>query len=107
MPRVEIFDPPLCCSSGICGPRIDPVLLRINSDLKWLAGRGVTVTRYNLAQQPAAFASNALVQAALTAEPETCLPLVLVDGRIVSKGAYPKRAHFAEWTGLALETGPT
>lgn len=102
MNRVEVFDPALCCPSGVCGPRVDPALLRAASDLKWLAQQGVGVTRYNLAQQPQAFAANDMVRAALAADPEHALPLVLVDGRVVSRGAYPARGQYAEWLGLAV-----
>ena len=100
MKRVEIFDPALCCSSGVCGPRVDPVLLRVKSDVNWLKKQGVTVTRYNLAQQPQSFAANEAVKAALAADPEHALPLVLIDGQIVCRGAYPKRDQFAAWLGL-------
>lgn len=27
---VEIYDPPMCCSSGLCGPTIDPELVKMN-----------------------------------------------------------------------------
>ena len=101
---LEVFDPPLCCASGVCGPRVDPRLLRITSDLQWLKAHGVTVARYNLAQQPQVFSANAVVKSALTAEPETCLPLVLLDGRIIAKGTYPTRAELAAWLGLDAPT---
>lgn len=100
MHRIEVFDPAFCCPSGVCGPRVDPTLLRVSSDLKWLSLRGVNVTRYNLAHQPQAFMANELVRAALAAEPETCLPLILLDGRIACKGTYPDRAQWAAWTGI-------
>jgi hypothetical protein len=100
MKSIEIFDPALCCSSGVCGPRVDPVLLRVTSDVNWLKKQGVPVTRYNLAQQPQAFAANETVKAALAANPEHALPLVLIDGQIVSRGAYPKRDQLAAWLGL-------
>ena len=103
--HLEVFDPALCCSSGVCGPRVDPRLLKIASDLKWAAQQGVQVSRYNLAQQPAAFAANAAVKAALAAEPETCLPLVLIDGQIVQRGTYPSRAQLAAWLGLTEAAG--
>jgi hypothetical protein len=28
MPHLDVFDPPLCCPAGVCGPRVDPVLPR-------------------------------------------------------------------------------
>lgn len=101
MKRVELFDPALCCSSGVCGPRVDPVLLRVSADVQWLKLQGVSVTRYNLAQQAQAFAANETVKAALAADPEHALPLVLIDGQIVCRGAYPKRDQFAAWLGIA------
>lgn len=98
--HVEVFDPAMCCSSGVCGPSVDPVLLRVSSDLKWLSLQGVAVTRYNLAQQPQAFMANDAVKAVLAAEPESCLPIVLVDGKVMSRAKYPSREELARWLGL-------
>jgi hypothetical protein len=25
MPKVQVFDPPMCCSTGVCGPEVDPL----------------------------------------------------------------------------------
>ena len=100
MKRIEIFDPPMCCSTGVCGPSVDPVLPRFVADLHWIANQGVSVTRYNLAQEPQAFAENAAVKAALTSDRNECLPLILVDGEIASRGIYPDRKRLAELTGL-------
>lgn len=55
MNKVEVFDPPMCCSSGVCGPSVDPALARFSSDLHWLANQRIAVERHNLAQQPRAF----------------------------------------------------
>src|SRR5450759_3373972 len=97
---VEVFDPSMCCATGICGPSVDPVLPRFAADLDWLKEHGIQVTRHNLAQEPAAFAATAAVQAALTERGTDCLPLILVEGRIVSHGTYPTRAELGSWTGL-------
>jgi hypothetical protein len=35
--KVEVFDPPMCCSSGVCGPNVDPTLARLAADLHWLS----------------------------------------------------------------------
>lgn len=96
---VEVFDPSMCCSTGVCGPSVDPVLPRFAADLEWLAQQGIRVTRHNLAQEPAAFAAAPAVQAALTERGTECLPLIMVDGRVVSQGVYPTRAELAGWTG--------
>jgi hypothetical protein len=101
MPTLEIFDPPLCCPTGVCGPAVDPALVRFGADLDWLRGQGIAVQRFNLAQQPEVFAGRPEVKATMAQTGTSCLPLVLVDGRIVSRGTYPTRADLASWAGVA------
>jgi hypothetical protein len=101
MPTLQVFDLPMCCPTGACGPGVDPALARFAADLDWLKGRGVAVERFNLAQQPAAFAGRREVREALDEAGTSCLPLVLVDGRVVSRGTYPPRADLEAWTGVA------
>lgn len=101
---IHVFDPPMCCSTGVCGPVVDPQLTRFSGDLDWLAAQGVTVDRFNLAQQPQAFVNHDLVRAALEQDGEGCLPLVVADGRIVSRGVYPSRDVLAEAAGLTVST---
>ncbi len=106
MPTIEVFDPPLCCASGVCGPSVDPALLRFAGALAWLRRQGVTIVRRNLAQEPDAFAANAAVRGALETTGESALPLTLVDGRVIATGAYPSKADLAAATGVPLRTLP-
>jgi AhpD family alkylhydroperoxidase len=106
MPKLEVYDPPMCCSSGACGPSVDPVLPRFAADLKWLEGQGVEVARFNLAQQPGAFVSNDAVKRALE-ENGDGLPLIIVDGRIVSRAVYPTRKELAALVGITVEGTPS
>ncbi len=106
MKKLDVYDPPMCCSSGVCGPKVDPVLPRFAGDLEWVKKQGVAVARYNLAQQPMAFADNATVRDALVKEDVACLPLVLADGKIVSRGTYPARDVLAASLGLAPVSKP-
>ncbi|MGA2066933.1 MAG: arsenite efflux transporter metallochaperone ArsD [Thermoguttaceae bacterium] len=101
MPTLQVFDPPMCCASGVCGPSVNPALPRLATDLQWLQGLGVQVERYGLAQQPAAFRDNAAVRETLAKEGVACLPLFRVGDVTVSKGVYPTRVQLAEWVGLA------
>jgi hypothetical protein len=100
MITLRVFDPAMCCSSGVCGPSIDPQLARFAADLGWLKGQGVAVERFNLAQQPAAFAAEPAVKTALEAMGEAGLPLVMVNGEMMSRGVYPSRDELAAWTGV-------
>lgn len=98
---IKVFDPPLCCSTGVCGPSVDPELARFGGDLEWLAGQGVEVERFNLAQQPGAFVENDAVRGALEEHGNDCLPLILVDGQIVSRSTYPDRDTLGRLAGVA------
>ncbi len=98
--NLEVFDPPMCCSTGVCVPSVDPALVQFASDFLWVAGQGVHVERYNLAQQPQAFVANETVKAALAKYGKGCLPLILLDGAIASKGRYPSREELARMVGL-------
>jgi len=105
MKTIEVFDPAMCCSTGVCGPSIDPALVRFAADLDWIAAHGVPVERFNLGQQPGAFAEREIVSAALREKGEQCLPLVLVDGQVISEGVYPSRAELSGWAGLEQPAG--
>lgn len=99
MKKLQIFDPAMCCSTGVCGPSVDQKLVTLTADIAFLKSRGVTVERFNLAHQPDAFTTNPLVLAEMGAEAEN-LPIFLVDGEICAKGTYPSRTELASWFGL-------
>ena len=103
MKKLEVFDPPMCCTTGVCGPTIDPALVRFAADLHWLANQRIAIERFNLAQQPQAFAASATVKAALQERGNQCLPLILLDGSIVSESVYPTRNQLALLVGVELE----
>ncbi len=100
MPHLDVFDPPMCCSTGVCGPSVDPLLAAFAADVDWLTSQGVTVTRYNLAQDPQAFVSHPLVRDTLQREGDACLPLLIMNGEVIGRGAYPRREQLARYAGL-------
>jgi AhpD family alkylhydroperoxidase len=97
---ITVFDPPMCCSTGVCGPEVDPALAQFAGDLDWLKNQGVMVRRLNLAQEPASFAENAEVKAILDRSGSDELPAILAGGKLVARGRYPTRRELAEWAGL-------
>ena len=99
--RLEVFDPPLCCPSGVCGPTVDPELARFSADVDWLTKQGVVVDRFNLAQQPQAFVANPKVAAILREAGDVALPLVMWQGQVIATGRYPSREALAVATGLS------
>lgn len=104
MTLFQVFDPPLCCSTGVCGPSVDPELVRFAADADWLRANGVAVERFNLAQEPGAFAENDAVRTALEID-DKCLPLIVVDGEIVAQGVYLDRGTMARLAGIADGSG--
>ncbi len=98
--KIQVYDPPMCCPTGICGPSVDPALVQLAADLETLRRRGVEVERHNLAQEPAAFATNPVVVKALKEDPD-CLPITIVDGEVVFKGYYPNQEALASLAARA------
>jgi hypothetical protein len=103
MSKIEIYDPPMCCPTGVCGPDVDPKLVQFAADIEWLRSKGVEVERYNLAQQPDKFVDCKSVTDAMALAGELCLPLILANGEIVSRNAYPVRADLAKLAGVDPE----
>ena len=104
MKTLDIFDPPICCSTGVCGEDVDINLVRFAADLEWFKAAGVTVRRFSLSQDPQAFMNEPEVLRAVSSKGTRCLPLVVVDGKIVSQGSYPTRDEVAVLSGLTQPT---
>ena len=100
MKKIEVFDPSLCCSTGVCGVDVDQVLVTFATDVDWAKHNGAHIERYNLAQQPQMFVDNATVKGFLQRSGQDALPLILVDGEVALAGRYPKRAELALWIGI-------
>mgnify|MGYP005841630667 CR=1 FL=1 len=101
MKKLQIFEPALCCSTGVCGVDVDQTLVDFTADVDWAKQNGVQIERFNLAQQPMAFAENAVVKRFLEESGQDGLPLVLLDGDVVLSNRYPKRSELAQWLGIA------
>lgn len=100
MKSLRVYDPPMCCSTGVCGPTVDPALTRFQADLDWLSLQGVRVERFNLSQDPAAFAGEPVVKAELASGGTSVLPLSLIDAIVIARGKYPSRTELASAFGL-------
>lgn len=91
MSTVHIYEPALCCDTGVCGVDIDPALLSITADVRYLESIGVDVRRHNLASDPVAFTNDEKVRQFMRDVGSAGLPLTLVDGMVAAAGAYPPR----------------
>jgi hypothetical protein len=94
MIKLEVFDPPMCCSTGVCGPAVDPVLARFAGDLEWLRKQDITTIRFNLSKEPQSFVDSILVKKELEIRGNSCLPMIFINDRLISSGLYPQRNDF-------------
>jgi hypothetical protein len=90
---VEIFDPPMCCPTGICGPTIDQALLDLNEMIVVLQSQGVSVARYQMISHPNAFLGNAEVMKLVREQQMAVLPITVVRGRVIKTSSYPSLAE--------------
>ena len=102
MKTIAIYDPALCCSTGVCGTDVDQALVTFSADVDWIKKQGAVIVRYNLSQQPVAFVENEIVKNFLQNSGAEGLPLILVDHAIVMAGRYPTRKEMTRWCELNL-----
>lgn len=100
MSTIKVYDPPLCCSSGVCGQDVDQALVDFAAAVDWAQRQGAEVERFNLANDPMAFAEAPAVRGLLERSGEDGLPAVVIDGEIALAGTYPSRAQLARWAGI-------
>ena len=101
MKTIQVYDPPMCCSTGICGTDVDPDLVSFAAMLAQLGQHGVHIERYNLAQTPMAFVKNPTVKALLEKDGAEGLPLIFWDGEVYLKGRYPTKTERLDWIRAA------
>ncbi len=105
MNTLKIYDPPMCCSSGVCGPNVNSALVEFAGTLKTLAKHGIIVQRWNLAQQPQAFTENSQVKEQLIKLGKDALPFIFVNDELKITGHYPKAEELFALLGIGDETG--
>lgn len=106
MKKIEIFDPAMCCPTGLCGTNINPELMRVAVVVETLKRQGVIVTRHNLRDEPQVYVSNKTVNEYLQKNGAEALPITLVDGEIAVSKVYPTTKQMSEWTGVNLDLMP-
>ena len=104
MPTINIYEPALCCDTGVCGVEVDQSLVTLTADVRSLQELGADITRHNLASEPSAFTDDEMVRAFMHAVGSTGLPLTIVDGVTVAAGSYPTRETLRNLAGLGSPT---
>lgn len=101
MTELAIYEPAMCCSTGVCGPSVNEDLLQITSVMNALDTlEGFNATRYNLSSDPQAFVDNASLSTLLQEKGAEALPVTLLDGEVVKVGDYPSMEEITAFTGV-------
>ena len=101
---LKIYDPAMCCSSGVCGPNVNPALIEFAGALKTVAEKGVRIERYNLSQKPQAFVENEQVKKILEKKGSACLPLMFINDELIISGGYPATPDLYNLLGIKSVT---
>lgn len=103
MKKIRIYEPAMCCSTGVCGVSVDPELLRMSSLVEKLDKKGIDIKRFNLNNAPQEFIENKKVNEILNQKGEDVLPLTIVDDEIIKSGAYPSNEEFEEILSIKID----
>lgn len=107
MKKIDIFDPAMCCSTGVCGPSVDPELMRIATVINSLQEKGVNIQRHGLTSEPQDFITNKVINEILKSEGIDVLPVTLLDGKVVKTSSYPTNDELEKWLGVELKAKVT
>lgn len=103
MKKMFIYEPAMCCETGLCGVGVDKELLRVSTVINNLRKLGFEITRYNLTSAPMEFVKNTTVNEAMKKEGTKVLPVTIIDQTVMKSGSYPTNDEFFEWLEVYQE----
>lgn len=101
MKTLKIYDPAMCCPTGVCGTDVDTRLVQLANFLTTLDSSKIEVNRYGLTTEPQEYVANKEVARILNEEGVDSLPLFFIDDELVFKGDYPEVPALSSKLGLA------
>lgn len=87
--KLEIFEPALCCATGVCGPEPDQKLIDLQNTINLLGKLQIETKRYAINQAPMEFVRNETVKAYIKEHGPSHLPITLLDGKLIHIKNYP------------------
>jgi len=103
MKKMIIYEPAMCCPTGLCGVGVDPELLRVSTIISTLKKSGVEVIRFNLSTSPQEFINNKEVNESINKSGIESLPIIVLDGEIIITGRYPSKQEFAKLLNVSMK----
>jgi hypothetical protein len=97
--ELTIFEGPLCCPTGVCGPTTDKDMIELNETLRRLNEeyKGLKITRASMSFNVALFMQTPLIRDLVKEKGVGILPVTVIDGNIVMKQGYPKFTELSKW----------
>lgn len=100
MKTLKIYDPAMCCPTGVCGTSVDTKLVQLSNFLNSLDKNMFTVKRFGLSTNPQEYVTNSEVSKLLNEEGVESLPLIFLDDELLFKGDYPTVPQLSSKMGL-------
>ncbi len=101
MKTLKIYDPAMCCPTGVCGTDVDTKLVQLASFLSSLDKKSFSVSRFGLTTEPAQYVSNKEVARILKEDGVDELPLFFLDDELIFSKDYPSVPQLSSKLGLA------
>ena len=100
MKTLKIYDPAMCCPTGVCGTSVDTKLVQLSNFLNSLDKNMFTVKRCGLSTNPQEYVTNSEVSRLLNEDGVESLPLIFLDDELLFKGDYPTVPQLSSKMGL-------
>ncbi|PRM90500.1 arsenical resistance operon transcriptional repressor ArsD [Aliarcobacter cryaerophilus] len=100
MKTLKIYDPAMCCPTGVCGTSVDTKLVQLSNFLNSLDKNMFTVKRFGLSTNPQEYVTNSEVSRLLNEDGVESLPLTFLDDELLFKGDYPTVPQLSSKMGL-------
>ena len=101
MKTLKIYDPALCCPTGVCGTSVDTKLVQLSSFLNSLDKNMFEVKRFGLSTDPQEYVANSEVAKILNEQGVESLPLIFLDDELLFKSDYPSVPQLSKKMGLS------
>ena len=90
--KIAIFEGPMCCPGGLCGPAPDPTLIEAQNAMREIQKEfkdSVEVARVNIVTDFKGFLDNWDVSQKITKEGLSVLPITKINDRVIAERGYP------------------
>jgi len=103
MKKLMIYEPAMCCATGVCGPSVDPELLRISVIINKIKANGGQVKRVNLTDNPMVFVTETQINELLNIKGIEVLPITTLNNEVIKTGAYLSDEEMLSYLEIEIE----